>query len=138
MSRNQRFALLGIAVVILIGAFVISQSGGSDDKDTTATTSGTGTTPAANKPSETRIEVQKGKPVGGIHPITVKKGETVRLTVSSNDTSSEVHVHGYDFMKDVKPGQPAKFSFPAKIEGVFEVELEQTATQIAKLTVQPS
>jgi hypothetical protein len=131
MSRKQRFALIAIAILIAAGAFVIAKPGGDDEKDTTATT-------GAGQPSVTRIEVRKGKPVGGIHPITVKKGETVRLTVSSPDTASEVHVHGYDFMKDVKPGGPASFSFPAKIEGIFEIELEQTKTQIAKLTVEPS
>ena len=30
------------------------------------------------------------------------------------------------------------FSFRAKIEGVFEIELERSSTQIAKLTVEPS
>ncbi len=136
MSRNQRFALIGIAVVVAAGAFVIAKP--DDKKDTSGATGGAAAPAAGKKPRGTRIEVRKGKPVGGIHQITVTKGETVRLTVSSPDTVSEVHVHGYDFMKDVKPGRPASFSFPAKIEGVFEIELEQTATQIAKLTVEPS
>ena len=84
------------------------------------------------------MEVLDGKPVGGIHAINVTKGQTVLLNVSSTDTTSEVHVHGYDIMKDVKPGKPAMFRFVAKDEGVFEIELEQSATQIAKLTVVPS
>jgi hypothetical protein len=35
------------------------------------------------------------------------------------------------------PGKPVTFDFPAKIDGVFEVELEDTKTQIAKLSVRP-
>jgi heme/copper-type cytochrome/quinol oxidase subunit 2 len=63
--------------------------------------------------------------------------EPVRIVVSSPDTSEEVHVHGYDLFADLSPDRPAKFDFDASIEGVFEVELEHSHTQIAELTVQP-
>jgi hypothetical protein len=46
-------------------------------------------------------------------------------------------VHGYDLMRDMAPGQPASFKFKATIEGVFEIELEDTATKIASLQVRP-
>ena len=49
----------------------------------------------------------------------------------------EIHVHGYDFMKDVEAGGKVSFSFPAKIDGEFEVELEDRGEQIAKLVVNP-
>jgi hypothetical protein len=136
MSRSQRFALVGIAVAIAVVALVIVGPGGDDNGK--SKTRPAVRRPGEAKPSGTRIEIRRGKPVGGIHRITVTKGEIVRLTVSSSDTASEVHVHGYDFMKDMKPRRPASFSFQADIEGVFEVELEDTKTQIAKLEVKPS
>ena len=37
----------------------------------------------------------------------------------------------------MKAGGTVEFDFPADIEGVFEVELESSATQIAELTVNP-
>jgi hypothetical protein len=45
--------------------------------------------------------------------------------------------HGFDIIKELNPGRPASFLFRADIEGVFEVELEETETQIARLTVEP-
>jgi hypothetical protein len=46
-------------------------------------------------------------------------------------------VHGYDIPKDVEAGGQVSFSFPAKLEGVFEVELESRKEQIAELRVNP-
>ena len=60
------------------------------------------------------------------------------------DVPAEVHVHGYEFAKDVKPDETARFDFPATAEGVFEVEVhhlvhgeEQEGVQVAELTVSP-
>ncbi len=44
--------------------------------------------------------------------LTYNKGEQVRFKVDS-DVSDEVHVHGYDIMKDVKAGGSVSFDFPA-------------------------
>ena len=81
--------------------------------------------------------MRAGKPVGEIKQITVQKGERARFEVTSTDTSDEVHLHGYDITRDVKPGSRARFSFEANAEGIFEVELHGTGTQIAELTVEP-
>ena len=82
------------------------------------------------------IRVKGGQPVGGVKDITVRQGGVIRLTVIA-DAAEEVHMHGYDIAKNVGPGAPASFTVPAKINGVFEVELENSAVQIAKLTVNP-
>jgi heme/copper-type cytochrome/quinol oxidase subunit 2 len=144
MSRNQRFALIGVAVAIAVAAFVILSPSEEDENSSNApaarTTAGQGGTKSeqeAAKPSVTRITVEDGKPVGGIRRITVKKDDTVSLIVRSPDTASEVHVHGFDLMKDLEPGRPVSFLFQADIEGVFDVELEETETQIASLKVEP-
>ncbi len=54
-----------------------------------------------------------------------------------SDVSDEVHVHGYDMMKDVKAGGSVSFDFPARLEGVFEAELEGRKEQIVELRVNP-
>ena len=77
-----------------------------------------------------------GKPVGGIRKIVVAKGKPVRFDVTS-DVSDEIHVHAYNFKKDVSPGHPVSFDFPAKIDGVFVIELESRSEQIASLEVTP-
>jgi hypothetical protein len=53
------------------------------------------------------------------------------------DVSDHVHLHGYDIMRDVSPGRPARLRFRATIPGRFEVELEDRRLQIAQLEVRP-
>jgi FtsP/CotA-like multicopper oxidase with cupredoxin domain len=139
MSRNGRVLLIAAAVAVAVAAFVVLQSGNDDenDKSSTAESAPTATTKAPAPPPTQRITVRGGKPVGGVHKIAVTKGDTVRLIVSSPDTSQEIHVHGYDLMRDMAPGRPATFKFEASNEGVFEIELEDTTTKIASLEVGP-
>ena len=147
MSRNQRLGLVALAVAVAAVAFLLARPS-DDDGDgeraattrTQATETATETTPTATTeapPPVTSIRIRGGKPVDGVRKIDVDKGDTVRLRVTSADTSDEVHVHGYDLKKDVAPGQPVAFRFKANIEGVFEIELEDTATKIASLQVRP-
>jgi hypothetical protein len=102
---------------------------------TPTTTSTTTSTPA--EPAVRTINVVNGQPEGGIKTISYDKGDQVRLKVSS-DVADEIHVHGYDLMKDVEKGGSVEFSFPASIEGRFEIELENAGTQIANLEVDPA
>ena len=83
-----------------------------------------------------RVRVVGGVPKGGIVRKTVDKGDRVVLVVTS-DVADEVHVHGYDLMRDVAAGGTARIRFRATLPGRFEVELEDRGVQIADLTVQP-
>ncbi len=122
MSQKTRAGLGGLAVIVAIGAFVIARSSGNS-KTSTA-------------PTIYHLQVQGGKPAGGVRTITFKKGGRVRFTVNS-DVADEIHVHGYDFHKTVAKGAPVSFDFPATIDGIFVVELEHRSEQIASLQVQP-
>ena len=148
MTQGRRIALIAAVVVIAVVAFVVlkpddeKKTSSSGSSETTAQPAPAGTTPEPAKPAKPapppvkQIKVEGGKPVGGIQTIEVSKGDQVRFAVTS-DVGDEIHVHGYDFMKDVKPGGKVSFSFPAKIDGEFEVELENRGEQIAKLVVNP-
>ncbi len=128
---------VGLVVVAVVLFVVLRNDGGGDDS---AAATATATTDQAGKPNPEKpatIVVKGGEPVGGVHDLNYVVGDRVRLQVQA-DAPAEVHVHGYDIMKDVAPGKDAKFDFVADIEGGFEVELEETATQIAELTVEPS
>lgn len=81
------------------------------------------------------IVIIHGKAQGGLQEFTVTKGSAVTITVSTSDTTSEVHLHGYDLKSNLSPGTPAVISFVASISGVFEIELEATSVKIADLTV---
>lgn len=123
MSSNTIRALAGVAVVVVaVVLLIVLKSGGSDSGSTTK--------------GVTTIVIKHGKPVGGIAQLTYDRGGEVRFEVDS-DVSDEVHMHGYDIMKDVKAGGSVSFDFPATIEGVFEAELEGRKEQILELTVNP-
>lgn len=64
----------------------------------------------------------------------VKIGSTVTLLVSS-DVADEIHVHGYDVMKDVTANAPATLTFKADQPGRFEVEFEKAGLRLLMLQV---
>jgi heme/copper-type cytochrome/quinol oxidase subunit 2 len=146
LSTPKRFALATLAVVAAAIAFVLVRP--EDEEPATERPPATADTgresPASPSPAEepgprpTRVEIRGGEPVGGVREIAVKRGETVGLTVTSSDSTDDVHVHGYDLLEALRPGRPARFRFRATIEGVFEIELEGTQVRIATLVVEPS
>jgi len=154
MSGRQRATLLGLAAAVVAVAVIVAAigSGDSDGGGTTAATTATTpagrtTTPAGRTTTATApaqppvaraaIEVKGGEAVGGVREISARKGERVSITVSSPDYSGEIHLHGYDLAREVAPGKPARFELTATQEGVFEMEVEATSTEIAGLTVNP-
>jgi len=144
MKTGTRWAVLGLVVAVAVVAFVIAQSGGgsssSKSKTTQAQAPAGGTavksTATSATPAPKLIVVKGEKAVGGVQDINVKKGDQVRFTVQS-DSAQEIHVHGYDFHKNVPKNGSVSFSFPAKIDGGFVIELEGPGQQIAALKVQP-
>ena len=149
-SNGSRIVAALIAVALVVVLF-FAFKGGDDEGDstTTATNATTATTTpqeeggggdeSADKPASSSaptITIKDGQPVGGIADLSFDQGEDVRFVVDS-DTADEVHVHGYDIGEDVEAGGTVKFDFPADLEGVFEVELHGSETQIAELTVNP-
>lgn len=125
MNSNTTRVVAGL-VVIVVAIVLLVVLKKDDSSKTTSNTGGKVTT----------IVIKHGKPVGGIADLTYNEGEQVRFKVDS-DVSDEVHMHGYDIMKDVKAGGSVSFDFPATIEGVFEAELEGRKEQILELTVNP-
>jgi hypothetical protein len=144
MSRSQRLTFLAIAVVIAVVAVIVLVTAGGGDNGETASsgTQPTATATTADDGAETPEPTATAAPepplvtTDEITKLRFKQGDTVRFRVRS-DVSDEVHVHGYDLMKDVEAGQTVTFSFPADITGIFVVELEGAGEQIAQLRVDP-
>jgi hypothetical protein len=149
MSRGARLGFLAVAVIILLVAFLMLRPS-SDDPETTADApTATPTLADTSTPepgaTETPTPTPTPKPTvdpgpvltgGKVQKIRVDKGETVRFRVRSSK-DEEVHIHGYDIKKNVKAGQTVRVSFKATIDGIFEIEFEDSATQIAELRVDP-
>jgi len=150
MNRNSRtLALVAAAVAVAVTGFLVlrpsddSSSSSSTTTTTTSASSPSATTTTTKKgdgpstlPDATVIHVVGGQPVGGKRKISVKKGDTIRLKVTS-DQAGEIHVHGFDLEQEAAPGKPASFTFTADIEGRFEVESHVSDAQIAEISVNP-
>ena len=137
----KRAGLLALLVAALVVAFIIAKGSGSDNNSTNTNTTITETTANGQTTTKTEpanpitvINVVGGKPQGGVQKIKVSKNDPVRFKVNS-DVADEIHVHGYDFHKDVEKGGSVSFNFPAKIGGIFDIELESRGEQIASLEV---
>jgi hypothetical protein len=103
-----------------------------------ATTEEAPTTTQAEPPGPQRVVVvvRNGQPMGGVKHAEIDQGSEVLFIVRS-DVSDHVHLHGYDLLADVAPGQPARIRFRATQPGVFEAELEDRVVPIAELEVRP-
>jgi len=148
VSRAQRLTFLGIAAVIAIVAVIVLLASGGDDEQEAAATptptpSATATaTPGDETPTPTPTPTETPEPEiptltgDGVTKLEFKEGDEVRFRVRA-DVTDHVHVHGYDLMKDVAPGETVTFSFPATITGIFEIEFEDAGKQIGQLRVDP-
>ena len=107
----------------------------TETEDTTTEEAPT-TTQAENPEAPLRIVivVRDGQPLGGVRRPEIDEGKQVVLIVRS-DVSDHMHLHGYDLLADVAPGQPGRISFRADVPGRFDLELEDRAVLIAELQV---
>jgi hypothetical protein len=145
MSRNQRLAFLGIALAIAVVAIVAFSAGGADEQDagpaagtatptaTTEASPGEAATPQPTATPRPKPPLVTGE---GVKQLSFREGDTVRFRVRSSEPE-EVHVHGYDIAKDLEPGKTVTIAFKATITGIFEIEYEHSARQIAELKVEP-
>lgn len=125
MKSSTVRAVVGIAVVVVAVVLLIVLKG----NDSSAKTDG--------GKLRTIVVDQAGHPVGGIRQLTYNKGERILFKVEV-PFAEEVHLHGYDVMKDVKAGGGSvTYDLPASIEGLFEAELEGRKEQIIELRVNP-
>ena len=129
MPYKRLIALL-LALAAITG--LVACGGGND---TTSTAEGGSATTAAEV-EPTTIVVQGEEPVNGVEKLEYSAGEQVEFKVKS-DTATEVHVHGYEIEKKVPAGGTVTVSFPAELEGIYEVEVHPAEEQIAELRVNP-
>jgi hypothetical protein len=148
MAARLLLALGGVALAVVL-FFVLRPEGQEEatpapvpttvettNGSTTATIEETTTGAGPPPPRIFRLTIRGGRPQGGVKQLRVDRGERVVLVVRS-DLTDHVHVHGYDFMRDVAPGEPARLRFRATLTGRFEIELEDRHVLIAELEVRP-
>jgi FtsP/CotA-like multicopper oxidase with cupredoxin domain len=127
---QSRAARLGVLAVVIIAAVVVSIVLRNDNSDEGSSDTSKGVQV---------ITVNNGNPVGGVKTLTYNKGDQVQLEVRLNTPEEEVHVHGYEKEAPAEKS-PVRLSFPANLDGVFEIELhklDHTEAPIAELHVNP-
>ncbi len=150
MSRGQRLGLVALAVVVAAVAFVLARPDDDEEQassparstETAPSTSPREPTATTDARPEQTLTLRGHRPSGGVARIEVKKGGLVRMVVES-DARDQIHVHGYDIERETGPQTPARFSFRADVEGVFEVESHEAEhgggdPLVARLVVEPS
>jgi hypothetical protein len=131
-----------IPALALAATLLVAGCSGDDPAATPSTTPPPSSTSAgATSPSETAfagteivVALRDGKAFPPTHRVKITKGSAVRLLVTS-DVDEELHVHGYDLMKDLPAGQQANLDFTADQAGVFDVEAEESGLQLVQLEV---
>lgn len=148
MAPWVRWVVIAAAALGIVVLFVALQPGAADDRPSVTTPPSPTTTAspdASPSPSPTTsptpevqvIEVTvRGDDVRGPARPSVARGEIVVVVVRA-DVGDHVHVHGYDLMADVAPGDPARIRFRANVAGIFEVELEDAGRLLVELEVTP-
>ncbi len=159
LERKEDFQMIGHILAVVVLAATLAACGGSEPAAEPATppppaTQPTtteamtheemeeetepGTTAPTPEPAAIVIQVREAEPVGGVTEIEVKHGDEVDFEVDS-DVPGIVHVHGYNLEQKVAPGKPARLTFEAALEGIFEIELhlDGDETLIAELRVEP-
>jgi len=149
MRSSGRWLLIVGSVIVIGVLFALLRPDAPEDGATptpstpTESPSASDTPSASDSPSPTPspertfIDVTfRGGAVQGPRRFTVTQGERVRILVRA-DVSDHVHLHGYDLMADVVPGEPARIDFVAKAAGVYEVELEDAGTLLFHLEIVP-
>ena len=127
-SRAARLGVLAVVIVAAVVVFIVLQSDNSDSGNSDAT-----------KGVQVLNVDASGNPVGGEKTLTYNKGDQVQFRVNLAKPEEAVHVHGYEIEKPAEQS-PVSFSFPARLDGVFEIEvhrLDHTEGPIAELHVNP-
>jgi hypothetical protein len=132
-----RWAILGATVVAVVILFVALSPGDTSGNGSPTSPTSVGASSETQGPEVTEIDVTvQGDEVEGPDRPTATQGDEVLIVVHA-DVSDEVHVHGYDLMADVTPGEPARIRFVADVPGVFEVELEGAGRLLFQLEIVP-
>jgi len=134
-STAARLGMLAAAVAAAVVLFIVLQGSSDEGGDGSAT----GPASATRTTATEVLTVNDGEPVGGVRALTHEKGEQVNLEVRLNRPEEEIHVHGYEIERPALRS-PVQLSFPARLDGVFEIEVHRadgSDAEIAELRVNP-
>ena len=142
-NRSVLYALAALTILVAL-IFIIRQT----NKSSSAAQSSTSTV------KEYSFVLKDKKLLSGPDKISVTEGDQVKITLSSDADYPELHLHGYEIMKEIKKDTPTIMALKADKTGSYVLEVhfvEDTAgrsnssnssgsvneLQISHLEVQP-
>jgi hypothetical protein len=133
--------LLSAGVAVAVVLFLVLRGEEHDEEPqppppTATQPTATTTVETQPRPRPQPLTVRLNSRASGLTRISVPRGRQVVLVVTG-EPGAEIHVHGYDVLRRIPSGGPARIPFRARIPGRFEIELEEEGRQIADLTVLP-
>jgi hypothetical protein len=108
-SRSILYAL--IALVVLVGLIFVFRN---QNKPSSQTTS---------QVKEYSFVLKDKVLVSGADKMTVTEGDHVKITLSSDADWPELHLHGYEIVKEIKKDAPAVIEFTADKTGSYVLEV---------------
>lgn len=135
MSRAMRISLVVAAVLAAVAAFVVLRPDEQPAAVAEPTPQAGATSPPTGDDATPTPELPR-LTAGKVGKLAVRRGETVAFRVR-HPSQEEIHVHGYDISRPLPAGKTVTVRFPARLEGIFEIELEHSGTQIGSLEVSP-
>ncbi|CAA9483322.1 MAG: hypothetical protein AVDCRST_MAG38-2161 [uncultured Solirubrobacteraceae bacterium] len=142
MPRALRISLVLAAVIAAVVAFAVLRPEDEPAVSEPAPQAAQTPTPGGEEEAATPTPTPTPTPrpplltAGSVEQLSVRRGETVAFRVR-HPSDEEVHIHGYDIARPLPAGRTVTVSFKARIEGIFEIELERSHVQIASLQVEP-
>jgi Cupredoxin-like domain len=88
------------------------------------------------EPQERTIDLEVRGNTMTPEEISIVEGDSVTLVIIA-DHPVDFHLHGYDLEEEVETGEPAQLSFEANLTGRFDIEEEQTQSELGTLVVEP-
>lgn len=138
MNSRIKFVALAAAVLVLAGAALLIPRGDETAAPPVTVQPGAATPPTGGSQTSEPTKPRVPKPplliVAKPKELEFTSGETIRFAVE-NDVADEVHVHGYDKSMELPANRRKTMRFKANIEGIFEIELENSGQPIGTLKV---
>ena len=132
MSGGLRLILLVAGVAAAVVLFLVFRGGEDDTPSATQPAASVASTTEPPPPAPKVILVRIN--TNAVTRATIPRGRRAVLVISG-PAGEEVHLHGYDVMREIGPDGTVRLPFRATIPGRFEVELEASHRQIADLTI---
>lgn len=138
MDNRVKIAALVAATAVLVAALFLIPRGDEESADSVAAqnSEASGPTGSTAESSSARPRAPKPPLLTAADPkeIEFELGELVRFS-AENPTADEVHVHGYDNSMELPADRRKTMRFRADIEGIFEIELENSGQPLGTLKV---